>query len=86
MGDAFAPWLRNYIEKGRRHRETVTLYVLTLPLPMPIPSKYPTRVWFLGGGIVLRLKNTAEEKFVVNPWTLQQKAQTTQLSLGQFRA
>jgi len=23
---------------------------LTLRLPIPIPSKYPARVWFLGGG------------------------------------
>jgi len=28
----------------------VTLYILTLRLTIPIPSKYPTRVWFLGGG------------------------------------
>jgi len=30
------------IEKGHRHRETVTLYIFPLRLPIPIPSKYPT--------------------------------------------
>ena len=45
----------------------------TLRLPIPIPLKYTTRVWFSGGGIVAHLKNTAQEKFVANPWALQKK-------------
>jgi len=37
-------------------------------------------------GVSLRLKNTAQEKFVANPWTLQQKAQTSSEWSGAFRA
>jgi hypothetical protein len=37
-------------------------------------------------GVVLRLKNSVQKKFVANPWTLQQKAKTTQMESGLFRA
>jgi hypothetical protein len=33
------------------YAKTVTLYILTLRLLIHLPSKYPTRVWFLGGGV-----------------------------------
>ena len=37
-------------------------------------------------GVILRLENLVQKKFVANPWTLQQKAQTTQMEFGPFRA
>ena len=44
---------RDFLEgnkKGHRFTLAVALYILTLRLTIPIPLKYPTRVWFLGGG------------------------------------
>ena len=49
------------IEKGHRFTLTVTMYILTLWLPIPIPLKYPTRVWFLGGGSFTPEKLGAEK-------------------------
>ena len=37
-----AEWHFMPIEKGHRHRDTVTLYIFPLRLTIPIPSKYPT--------------------------------------------
>ena len=42
--------------------ETVTMYVLTLHLPIPLPSKYPTRVCFLGGGVAETRKAPSNEE------------------------
>jgi len=37
-------------------------------------------------GVVLRLKNSVQKKFVANPWTLRQKAKITQMGSGLFCA
>ena len=39
--------------------QTVTLNILTLRLPIPLPSKYPARVWFLGGGSFMPEKHSS---------------------------
>ena len=56
----------------------------TGPMSIPLPLKYHTRVWFLDGGHSFTPKNTAQEKFVANPWTFEENKQPSIPYKGSF--
>ena len=78
---------RDFLEgnkKGHRFTLAVALFV-ALQLTIPIPLKYPTRVWFLGGG-GFTPENTDQKKFVANPWTLEENQRPFMSYKGSFYA